>query len=38
MDHVMAYIDDDTVEDEITGREQGPDESFLRSVEKRLDW
>ena len=37
MDHVMAYIDDDTVEDEITGREQGPDESFLRSVEKRLD-
>jgi serine protein kinase len=37
MDHVMAYIDDDTVEDEITGREQGPDETFLRSVEKRLD-
>jgi serine protein kinase len=36
MDHVMAYIDDDTVEDEITGREQGPDEQFLRSVEEKL--
>jgi serine protein kinase len=37
MDHVMAYIDDDTVEDEITGREQGPDEKFLRSVEEKLN-
>ena len=37
MDHVMAYIDDDTVRDELTGREQGPDETFLRSVEKRLE-
>jgi len=37
MDHVMAYIDDDTVEDELTGREQGPDETFLRSVEEKLD-
>jgi serine protein kinase len=37
MDHVMAYIDDDTVEDEITGREQEPDEQFLRSVEEHLD-
>jgi Putative Ser protein kinase len=37
MDHVMAYIDDDTVEDEITGREQEPDEQFLRSVEKKLE-
>ncbi|MFC7142574.1 PrkA family serine protein kinase [Halosimplex aquaticum] len=37
MDHVMAYIDDDTVEDEITGREQEPDEQFLRSVEEKLD-
>ncbi len=37
MDHVMAYIDDDTVEDEITGRESGPDEKFLRSVEEKLD-
>ncbi len=36
MDHVMAYIDDNTVEDEITGREQNPDETFLRSVEERL--
>jgi serine protein kinase len=37
MDHVMAYIDDDTVEDEITGREQEPDEKFLRDVEEKLD-
>ena len=37
MDHVMAYIDDDTVEDAITGREQEPDEKFLRDVEERLD-
>jgi len=37
MDHVMAYIDDDTVEDEITGRESEPDETFLRALEERLD-
>jgi len=37
MDHVMAYIDDDTIEDEITGRETEPDEQFLRSVEERLN-
>ena len=37
MDHVMAYIDDATVEDEITGREQEPDETFLRAVEEKLD-
>ncbi|PSQ58170.1 MAG: serine protein kinase PrkA [Halobacteriales archaeon SW_9_67_25] len=37
MDHVMAYIDDDTIEDSITGREQEPDEQFLRSVEEKLN-
>ncbi len=37
MDHVMAYIDDDTVEDEITGRSQEPDETFLRAVEEKLE-
>ena len=37
MDHVMAYIDDDTVEDALTGREQEPDETFLRSVEEKLE-
>ncbi|QIB74803.1 serine protein kinase PrkA [Halogeometricum borinquense] len=37
MDHVMAYIDDATVQDELTGREQDPDEKFLRSVEEKLD-
>ncbi|AAG19224.1 MULTISPECIES: PrkA family serine protein kinase [Halobacterium] len=36
MDHVMAYIDDDTVADELTGREQEPDETFLRAVEEQL--
>ncbi|MCU4925273.1 serine protein kinase PrkA [Halobacteria archaeon AArc-dxtr1] len=37
MDHVMAYIDDDTIEDTLTGREQEPDETFLRSVEEQLE-
>jgi Putative Ser protein kinase len=37
MDHVMAYIDDNTVEDQLTGREQEPDETFLRAVEEKLD-
>jgi serine protein kinase len=37
MDHVMAYIDDATVEDELTGRDQEPDEKFLRSVEEKLN-
>jgi serine protein kinase len=37
MDHVMAYIDDTTVEDGLTGREREPDEAFLRSVEEQLD-
>jgi len=37
MDHVMAYIDDNTVEDEITGRQQEPDEAFMRAVEEQLN-
>jgi serine protein kinase len=37
MDHVMAYIDDDTIEDDITGRNQDPDEKFMRSIEENLD-
>ena len=37
MDHCMAYIDDKTIEDDLTGQEQEPDESFLRSVEEQLD-
>ncbi|MGM0604674.1 MAG: PrkA family serine protein kinase [Halobacteriota archaeon] len=37
MDHVMAYIDDATVEDRLTGRESEPDETFLRSVEEKLE-
>ncbi|WP_435346857.1 PrkA family serine protein kinase [Haloarchaeobius sp. HRN-SO-5] len=37
MDHVMAYIDDDTIEDDITGREQEPDEKFMRSIEENLN-
>ncbi len=37
MDHVMAYIDDATVDDALTGRETEPDETFLRAVEEQLD-
>ncbi|WP_435333383.1 PrkA family serine protein kinase [Haloarchaeobius sp. TZWWS8] len=37
MDHVMAYIDDDTIEDDITGRDQEPDEKFMRSIEEKLN-
>jgi serine protein kinase len=37
MDNVMAYIDDDQVEDDITGELVEPDESFMRSVEQELD-
>lgn len=37
LDHVMAYIEDDTVEDELTGQPREPDEKFLRSVEGELD-
>ncbi len=36
MDHVMAYIDDDTVEDSLTGQAKEPDETFLRSIEEKL--
>ncbi len=36
MDHVMAYIEDDTIKDEITGRDQEPDEKFMREVEEQL--
>ena len=37
MDHVMAYIDDDTVTDPMTGQRQEPDETFMRGVEEKLD-
>jgi serine protein kinase len=37
MDHVMAYIDDDQVEDEITGEMVDPDEQFMRSIEEQLE-
>jgi len=37
MDHVMAFIDDDKVEDEITGDMVEPDEQFMRSVEEQLE-
>ncbi|GAD53209.1 LOW QUALITY PROTEIN: serine protein kinase (prkA protein), P-loop containing [Halarchaeum acidiphilum MH1-52-1] len=37
MDHVMAYIDDDTVEDTITGRRPNPTSRSLRAVEEQLD-
>jgi serine protein kinase len=37
MNHVMAYNDDDQIEDDITGEMVDPDESFMRSVEEQLD-
>ena len=37
MDNVMAYIDDDKIEDDITGEMVAPDEKFMRSVEEELD-
>ena len=37
IDNVMAYIDDDTVTDELTGQEKEPDEAFMRSIEEELD-
>lgn len=37
MDNVMAYIDDDQIEDDITGKKQDPDETFMRSVERELE-
>lgn len=36
-DNVMAYIDDDKVEDSITGELQEPDEKFMRAIEEQLD-
>jgi serine protein kinase len=37
MDHVMAYIGDSSIEDELTGIPQEPDEKFMRAVELELD-
>lgn len=37
LDNAMAYINDDTVEDEVTGELQEPDETFMRAVEEQLD-
>jgi serine protein kinase len=37
MDHVMAYIDDETVEDDLTGEHIEPDEEFMRAVEEQID-
>jgi len=37
MDNVMAYIDDEKIEDDITGEMIEPDEKFMRSVEEELD-
>ncbi|QKY21722.1 serine protein kinase PrkA [Halolamina sp. CBA1230] len=37
MDHVMAYINDETVEDDVAGEERSPDETFMRAVEEQLD-
>ena len=36
IDNVMAYIDDNQIEDELTGKLQDPDEKFMRAVEKEI--
>jgi serine protein kinase len=37
MDHVMAYINDEEIKDDLTGKRSQPDEEFMRSVETQLD-
>jgi len=37
IDHVMAYIDDEEIQDELTGQYRDPDEQFLRSIEEKID-
>ncbi|MBI1743264.1 serine protein kinase [Candidatus Acetothermia bacterium] len=36
LDHVMAYLHDEKVEDRYTGGEIEPDEDFMRSIEKQI--
>jgi serine protein kinase len=36
LDHVMAYLNDEKVEDPYTGEEMEPDEEFMRSIEKQI--
>lgn len=36
LDHVMAYLNDEKVEDRYTGEEMEPDEEFMRSLEKQI--
>jgi serine protein kinase len=36
LDHVMAYLNDEKVEDRYTGEEMEPDEEFMRSIEKQI--
>ena len=36
LDHVMAYLHDEKVEDKYTGEEKEPDEEFMRAIEKQI--
>jgi serine protein kinase len=36
LDHVMAYLNDEKVEDRYTGEEKEPDEEFMRAIEKQI--
>jgi serine protein kinase len=36
IDNVMAYIDDNQIEDELTGKLQDPDEQFMQAVEREI--
>ncbi len=35
-DHVLAYLNDEKVEDKYTGEEKEPDEEFMRAIEKQI--
>ncbi len=36
LDHVLAYLNDEKVEDKYTGEEREPDEEFMRAIEKQI--
>lgn len=37
LDHVLAYLNDERVEDKYTGEAKEPDEEFMRAIEKQIN-
>jgi len=37
LDHVLAYLNDERVEDKYTGEAKTPDEEFMRAIEKQIN-